>query len=184
MSLKPKYFFTLPIVGNLFCYTGYVILFLFCRLGTRLLGYKRIQLGTSVIWAPQNKVQTIFEGVECLKKCDTEMYLRLTTKQKLVFYYVQNNGGITNLFGYFFGLHDRYIKMGSEGIACFIVQSLLVSSASSSINQHRLNTRERSEFKVAARKTMEWMQQHSFQPNLINSYSKFVEKWEQSEHFR
>jgi hypothetical protein len=111
------------------------------------------------------------------------MYLRLTQRQKLFFYYIQN-GSITNLFGYFFGLHDRYITMGPGGVASFIVQSLLVSGASASVNQHRLDCHERAEFKAAARNTMEWMQQHSFHASLIGSYCKFVEKWEQSERFK
>jgi hypothetical protein len=187
MNLRPPKFlykiYRLPIIGDLIAYAGYAFLRSFGYLAPLLLRYKRIRLGTSIILTPNDKKQTILSGVECLRSHDSEMYSRLTKNQKLIFYY-SGNKNITNLFGYFFGLQETYIKLGAEGIAYFIVQSLLVSDACPSVNQHRRNDREWGALKSTARKTMEWMQQHSFDQRLIDSYSKVVEKWEQSERFQ
>lgn len=167
----------IPIIGDLSCYIGYFFLNLLMPLALWLSGYKRISCGTSNIWTTKNKKQAILDGIECLRNLDTEMFLRFTKKQRLFIYYSQNRG-TTNLFGHFFGLHERYIKLGVQGVACFIAQSLSLSDAASSINQCRLNDLENAALKAAPRKTMEWMQQRSFDPRLINSYTKVVDRWE------
>ncbi|MGA2028943.1 MAG: hypothetical protein ABSG87_02595 [Verrucomicrobiota bacterium] len=167
----------LPVIGDLLCCFAYV----FLKLTTPLLwlpGFRPIKLGTSVIWTPQNKRQPILDGIECLRTRDMEMYLCLTKKQKLVFYY-SNSERVVNLLGYYFGLSEKCIKLGSECIACFIVQSLLHSDASPSINQHRKNDMTRAALKAVPRKTVEWMQQHSFNSDFVNSYLKVIEKWEE-----
>jgi hypothetical protein len=175
--------YQLPILGDLICYFGYAFMKLFTPLNLVLLGFERMRFGTSVIWTPRNKKQTILDGIEFLRNHDSEMFLRFTKKQRLVIYYSHNRSD-TNSFGHVFGLHKRYLEIGAEGVASFIVQSLLLSDACSSINQCKLNDRERAGLKVAPRQTMEWMRQHSFHPKLINAYSKMAEKWEQSERFK
>jgi hypothetical protein len=175
--------YQLPIIGDLLCYGGYVFMKLLLPLNLVLIGFERMGYGTSVIWMPRNKKQAILDGIECLRSHDSEMFLRLTKKQRLVIYY-SHNWKDTNSFGHVFGLHKRYIELGAEGVASFIVQSLLLSDACSSINQCKLNDLERAALKVAPRKTMEWMQQHSFHPEFIKVYRKVVEKWEQSERFQ
>jgi hypothetical protein len=182
MSSQPPKFligiYRLPIIGNLSCYVGNAFLNLFGIPALWLSGYKQIKCGTSIIWTPNNKRQIILAGIECLRSHDAEMFSRLTKKQRLFIYY-SHEKKTTNLYGYIFGLHESYIKLGAEGVAYFIVQVLLISDASPSINQFRLSNLERVALKATLRKTMEWMQQHSFDPRLINSYSKTVEKWEQ-----
>jgi hypothetical protein len=170
--------YQLPVFGDLFICVGYLFS-LFSPLGLWLLGYKRLKYGISVIWAPKNKRSLILDGVECLRSHDEEMFLRFTTKQKLFIYY-SGSDNITNLLGYIFGLQEKYIRFGKEGVACFIVQSLFVSEASPSINQFKLKHLRGAALKAVPRKTMEWMQQHSFDSRLIISYSKVVEKWEQN----
>jgi hypothetical protein len=147
-------------------------------LAVRLAGLRQIPLGTSVIWTPQNKRQIILDGIECLRKHDAKMFLHLTTKSHLFIYYT-GNINLTNLYGYLFGLREGIIKQGAEGVAYFIVQSLLVSDAHPSINQHRKNDITYNNLRAVPRKTMEWMQQHSFDPQIIKSYVKVVEVWEQ-----
>jgi hypothetical protein len=166
------------IIGNLIAYIGYAWTRLYMPLAVRLAGFRQIPLGTSVIWTAKNKKQTILDGIECLRSHDPEMFLRLTTKAKLFIYY-SGNYNITNLFGYLFGLREGYIKQGPEGVAYFIVQSLIVSDAHPSINQHRKNDLTYNRLRTVPRKTMEWMQQHSVDPEIINSYVKVVEHWEQ-----
>jgi hypothetical protein len=88
----------------------------------------------------------------------------------------------TTQMPFFRGL-ERYVQLGPEGIATFIVSAILLSEASSSINQYRVSGRELAALKCAQRKVLEWMRQHSFNPGLINSYQKVVLNWEQSERF-
>ncbi len=175
--------YQLPIIGNLICYTAYICLRLVIPPMALLSGGIRLNCGTSVFWIPRNKKQTILDGIELLRTKDQEMFSRLTSKQRLIIYYGHNKN-VTNAGGRVFGMHRRYIEMGSEGIACFIVQSIITSAAAPSINQCKLNDHERASLKIAGRRVLEWMQQHSFHPELIKVYQKVVEKWEQQERFQ
>jgi hypothetical protein len=109
------------------------------------------------------------------------MFLRFTKRRLNITY--SHNIRNKNNGGRFYGLHERYVKLGSEGIAAFLVSAILLSEASPSVNQCRLNDRELAALKIALRKVLEWMRQHSFHPELINSYRKVVEKWEESRRF-
>lgn len=173
----------LPILGDLLCYLGYVLLGWTRPPVLWLAGHRRVRCGTSTVWVPESKRQVILDGIEWLRGHDAEMFMRFTKKQRLVIYY-SRNWSDTNSLGHVFGLHDRYIALGAEGVAFFIVQSVLLSAAAPSLNQCRLSDSERNALKVAPRKAMEWMEQHSFHPKLINAYSKMAENWEQSERFQ
>ncbi|HEX3857020.1 MAG TPA: hypothetical protein VHY30_06975 [Verrucomicrobiae bacterium] len=145
-----------------------------------LSGYKRVKCGTSSIWVSKNKKQVILNGIECLRSRDAEMFLRFTKKGLFIYYSHQLN---TRDAWRNFGLQERHIELGAEGVASFIVQKLFISDARPSINRSKLDDRELAALKMAPRKAMEWMQEHSFDPRLINSYRKVVEKWEQDECF-
>lgn len=175
--------YRLPIIGDLLCYVGYALMGCIRPPVLWLAGHRLVNCGTSSIWTPTSKRQVVLDGIEWLRSHDTEMFMNFTRKHKLIIYYSRNRSD-TNSFGHVFGLHDRYTDLGAEGVAFFIVQSVLLSAASSSLNQSRLGDHERNALKVAPRKAMEWMQQHSFHPKLISAYSKMAEKWEQSERFQ
>src|ERR1700722_17700940 len=103
--------YKLPFIGNLLCYVGYAFVRLIIPPVAWLSGGIQLKCGTSVFWIPANKKQAVLDGVELLRTRDSEMFSRLTTKQRLIIYYSQskkspNNG--TRLYG----LHDRYIEMG------------------------------------------------------------------------
>jgi hypothetical protein len=163
-----------PIIGDLISSIGYI----FVRYTTPpvlwLSGYQSVAIGTSVVWITKNKKKAILDGIEFLRICDPEIYLRITQRQHFFVFY-SHNMMVTNAFGRICGLHKQYIKLGVEGIAVFFVQSLFLLEASPSINQ--LKYSEPSQ--AALRKVLEWMGQHSFRPGLINAYSKVVDKWEQ-----
>jgi hypothetical protein len=142
-------------------------------------GFRRMKRGTSTIWTPNNKKQAIVDGIELLRTRDPDMYLRLTEKQHLWIFY-SGKGRATNALGYIFGLNQRYIDLGNEGVAAFLVQSLLLSEACPSLNQFKTTPGER----AVMRKTLDWMCEHSFRHEMINSYRKVVEKWESQERFR
>jgi hypothetical protein len=172
----------IPVVGDLVGYTILVPFYIFMRLITPPIlwfsGFQRMKCGTTIIWAPRNKHQAILDGLKLLQKCDSEMYLRLTGKQHLFIFYSER-WKTANAFGHVSGLHERYIKLGVEGVTTFLVQALLLSEACPSINQFKISP---GEFAVM-RKVLDWMCDHSFHPGLINSYRKVVEKWERSDRF-
>ena len=169
--------FKTRIIGDPMAHLGATLTRLWMPLAARLSGFTPIPLGTSVIWTPQNKKQTILDGIDCLRRRDAEMFLHLTTKSKIFMYYSVNHNS-TNIYGYMFGLQEAYIKQGAEGVAYFIVQSILVSDAHPSVNQHRKSDVAYKRLKAVPRKTMEWMQRHSFDPQIIKSYMPVVEMWE------
>jgi hypothetical protein len=173
--------YQLPIIGNLLCHIVYFFTSLVSPLAVWLSGYKRIKCETSSIWAPKNKQQIILNGIECLRSRDAEMYLNFTKKRLFIYYSHQLN---TRDAWRNFGLQERYIELGAEGVASFIVQKLFISDVRPSISRSKLDDRELAALKMAPRKAMEWMQQHSFDQRLINSYRKVVEKWEQTERFK
>jgi len=175
--------YKLPLVGDLLCYIGSVFLRLIIPPVAWLSGGQGLRFGTSVIWIPRNKEQAILDGIECLRSHDSEMFSRLTKKQRLIIAYASNMKTASN-GGRIYCLQERYIELGPEGIAAFIVASLLFSEASPSENQCRLNDRELAAVKAVPSKVLEWMCQHSFHPGLINSYRKVVTKWEESERFK
>jgi ribosomal protein L31 len=176
-------FFSVPIIGVLVAYVmafpTYILFSLLTPLYFLLFGFKRIRCGTSIIWTPKSKKQAILDGVELLRACDTQMYLRLTSRQHLTIFY-SGKWKTTNAWGRVSGLNERYIQLGSEGVATFFVQSLMLSDACPSINQFKTPPDAR----AAMRKTLDWMCEHSFRPGLIRSYRKVVERWESSERFR
>jgi hypothetical protein len=183
VSQLPAMINRLPIIGNLSCHLGKISFSLLCPAILWLCGYRRISCGVSSFWAPQRLRKAILDGIECLRNRDKEMFERFTKQQRLFIYYGYNTK-TTNLYGYVYAMHQSYLNEGAEWIACYIIQSLYMSEASPSVNRFRLTESENYALKNALRKTMERMREHSFSSELLNSYGKLVEMWEQKEVFR
>jgi hypothetical protein len=145
-------------------------------------GGRALRFGSSVIWTLSDKKQAILDGIQCLRTRDPELFLQFT-RQKL-YVVPAGNTRMANIGGRDYGLHNRYIELGPEGVASFIVMAVFFSEASPSFNQHRLTASELAALKTAPRKLTEWMQQHAFHPGLINSYQKVALNWERRERFK
>jgi hypothetical protein len=177
---------SIPILGDMVAYVRVFPIYIFMRLTMPpiflLSGYQRIRCGTSFIWSPKNRKQTILDGIEVLRVCGPEMYSRLTSKQRLIIFYTGHAGkwNTSNLAGRVFSLDERYIELGSQGVAMFFAQALLLSETSPAINQVKVTENQYR----APRRVLDWMCEHSFHPGLIKSYRKVVQKWESQEHFR
>jgi hypothetical protein len=169
-----KVIFKIPIIGDFIAFLGYIFLRLTMPSACLLSGMQRLRYGTLIVWTPQNKKDAIVNGLELLRACDPEMYRRLTSKQHLIIVYSWK-WKMANACGRFFGLHERYIEMGDQGVAMFFVQSLSLSEACPSINQSKRLPGDH----MALRNVLDWMHSQSFRPSLIESYHKVVEKWEQ-----
>lgn len=182
-SKLPAVINRLPIIGDLLCQSESVLAGLLGPVILWMTGYKQIKCGISAIWVPGNMKRTVMEGIEYLRDRDEEMFRRLTEKQR-VFIFYSHDITMTNIYGYVYGLHESYVKRGAAWIAFFIMQSLVMSEASPSVNRFRLKDSERAALKAVPRKVMERMQQDSFDPDLIKSYKGMVQMWEQKEVFR
>jgi hypothetical protein len=171
--------YQLPIIGDLLCYAVFVLFFLIIGPVVWLSGGQRLRFGTSVIWIPKKEAQIIIEGVELLRSRDPEMFIRLTTKQRLIIYYTQDASVIKKASSRVFALHSKFVELGPECVACIIAQSLMLAAAAPHINQCRLNDQERAALKSVSRNMVEWLSKHSFHPGLISPYQKIVERQEQ-----
>jgi hypothetical protein len=174
--------YRLPLAGDLLRYTVYLFVITLLPLIAWVCGGFKLKYGNSIVWTPREQKQAIQDGVECLRKCDSDMFLRFT-KQRLNIAYSFNMKSANN-GGRFYNLSERYLKLGSEGIAVFMVQCTLLAEASPSLNRCKLKTVELEALKVAPQKALDWMIQHSFHASLINSYRKVVEKWEAGKRFQ
>jgi len=117
------------------------------------------------------------DGVELLRLRDPEMFSRLTIKQPIIIYYSPQLSTKSNRRLFLMG--KKFIEMGAEGVACFVVQSLMVSAAVHRVNQHRLDKGERSALKLISRNMVEWLSKHMFNPGLISSYQQIVDRQKQ-----
>jgi hypothetical protein len=172
----------LPILGNVLLYCVYPFAKFILPVMARISGWRRLKFGTSIVLTPQDQEQPIRDGIECLRRCDPEMFSRFSKQRFNIAY--SNGKGSANNGGVFFSLHERYIKLGPEGVAVFIVQCIMLAEASPSFNRYKSKANELPALKIALRKVLEWMQQRSFHPGLIDSYSKVVEKWEAGNRFQ
>jgi hypothetical protein len=168
--------YKIPLIGDVMVFSSYLVFRLIILPSLWLLGYQRFKYGTVTIWTPKNKRNAILEGMDFLKQCDSEVYSRIITKSNLFIYYCGRLKS-TSGYGHIFALGEYFFTSGVQGIAVFFVQSLFLSEAAPSINQFRSNNGR--QVKTAALwKVANWMDKHSFQSELINSYHTMIKKWE------
>jgi hypothetical protein len=178
--MLPKKIYQVPIVGDIFAFL--FLIFYYCGwritapLTLRLSGLHPVKCGTSVIWVPEDKKQIAAESLELLRSCDSEMYGSLAKKKRFLIFYI----GVTDkkVFGpngKVFGIHEKYFKLGPQGIVMFLVQELILSNT-----YPRLHILKWKPERSSLRKVLNWMQHHSFHPTVIKSYLAVVEKWEQT----
>lgn len=141
-----------------------------------------MKYGNCLVWTPKNREQAISDGIAFLRTRDPEMFLSLTTKQRLMFFYseamAKNDGGRI------YALEEQYIKWGPEGIATSMIQALFMLGASPGINRLNLSNDERSALKAVPQMVLEWMRKHSIQGNLIYAYRKMSEEWVNQKYFQ
>jgi hypothetical protein len=172
--------YRVPIIGDLLCYTVFVLFFLIIGpLVTWVSGGQRLRFGTSVFWMPKQKAQVIRDGVELLRSRDPEMFSRLTSKQRLIIYYTEDSSVSKKADSRVFGMHKRFIELGPEAVACFIAQSLMLAAATPRLNQCRRSAQECAALKSVSRNMADWLSKHSFNSGLIIPYQRIVEKQEQ-----
>lgn len=178
--LLPRKIFLIPVLGEVLALLSLIIYYCTWKAYAPLLlwatGLRRVKCGTSSIWVPENKKQIVMDGLQLLQSCDSQMYLSLERKKNfLIFYIGNNNKMVAGPNGKVFGIHERYFKLGPQGIVMFLVQELILSDT-----YPRFHTLKWKPERDSLRKVLVWMQDHSFPPQVIKSYQGVVEKWEQA----
>lgn len=142
-------------------------------------GCRRLKFGTSVIWVTRQKEQAVHDGVKLLQSRDQGMFSQFTTKQRLIIFYIPIRDTDRTADHRAFLMYDTFVNLGAEGVACFIVQSLMVAAAVGRMNPHKMDEQQKMAFKSVSRNMVEWLSNHSFQPGLISAYQKVVERQKQ-----
>ncbi len=169
----------LPIIGDLLYYANYAFVLVWGAVAATICGWQRLKFGTSVFWIPKQNAQMIRKGVELLRIRDPEMFSRLTSERRLIIYYFEGSEFFRKSSHRLFFMHARFVEIGPEGVACFIVQSLMMAAAVRRVNQRRLDDQEKAALKPVSRNMVEWLREHSFNPELISAYQKAVDRQEQ-----
>lgn len=131
-----------------------------------LTGFKRTIVGTCTILAPPKQMETIMQGIAYLRTLDPEMFQRLTTKQRYVFWYTKHR--YMRCYEYF-ALSNNFLLWGNEGIVTCFVQSIMASSLEQSPFSKSTATRLQVQQQV-----FEWLKGHSFASELVNQYREFA----------
>ncbi|HET7625150.1 MAG TPA: hypothetical protein VFM25_07785, partial [Verrucomicrobiae bacterium] len=148
--------FAIPVIGDLICNVFYGFLKIIVPVFTWLGGGGRLKIGTSGIWFPEEKKEAVLNGVEFLKKHDEQMYLRIAgTKNPLLIYYSYNKRTANN-GGTIYGLSERYVDWGPDGIATFLIQSLLTCEASPGSNQVRITESKLERIRNVPNEVLQW----------------------------
>lgn len=173
-----KAIYTLPYAGGLCAYIIAGLTGIPWLLGLRFLfwlrKFQKIKCGTCTVWVPEDKKNTVIDAFDFLKACDPEMFSRVTKKRRLFVYYMGNNTTrVMNAFGFVFGIHERYFKVGEQGVALYLVQSFMISESYPGLNPYRWKWDH-----GVMRQVLNWMSQHYFRPAVVQRYQKSVENTE------
>jgi hypothetical protein len=168
-----------PLIGDFLFYSvSFVIAVIWVPVLALLCGGQRLKFGRSVFWIPRQRAEVVRDGVALLQSRDPEMFYWLTKRQRLVIYYFEGSKLHRKSSHRLFYMHSRFVDWGPQGVACFAVQSLMLAAATLQTNQNNLDERRTASPKSISRNMSEWLNNHSFHPQLISSYRQLVEKQE------
>lgn len=85
-------------------------------------GYSRLRIGTLTFWGPRDFLETCAASVRRLHELDSELHIRLTTQQRLVFYYSPKRLEQA-YYVWIFSIDDSYLGWQSDGIIARLVYS-------------------------------------------------------------
>ena len=156
------------VLGHLFSYPMYWYVKFGLGPALPLTGFKRFVVGTCTILAPPKQMQAIMQGVEYLRTLDSEMFQRLTTERRYVFWYNKQHHMRCKEY---FSVPDNYFLWGKEGVVTCFVQSIMTSSLEESPFKKSPVTRRQVQQQV-----FEWVKKNSFQPELVKQYQAFAEE--------
>jgi hypothetical protein len=168
-----------PIIGGFIFYAVYLFTaMIWVPVFASLCGGQRLKFGRSVFWIPRQKAQVVRDGLALLRSRDPEMFFWLTRRHRLVIYYFDGPKWHRKSGHRLFFMHSKFVDWGPQGVACFVVQSLMLAAAALQINQSKLVERGTASPKSISRDMAEWLSRHAFHPKLISTYRQLVENQE------
>jgi hypothetical protein len=84
------------------------------------MGHSRLRVGTLTFWGPQHFLESCNASVRRLQELDAELFTRLTTAQRLEFYYSPKHLEQA-YFVWIFSIDDSYTAWQSDGIIARLV---------------------------------------------------------------
>lgn len=135
----------------------------------RIKGYSRMRIGTLTFWGPRDFLQNCTASLRRLQELDSELYSRVTTEQKLVFFYSPKQL-VQAYFVWFFSIDDSYTVWKSDGIIARLVYSAqLAVSIPRRIVPKSINRALHSEVRAATRS---WLEEHRFPESLVHCFQE------------
>ena len=131
--------------------------------------HSRLRIGTLTFWGPRNFLESCTASLQRLQELDSELFIRLTTQQKLVFY---SNPKHLHQAAYIwiFSITDSYTVWRNDGIIARIVySSLYVSQHPQKRTVFSKETSQVLHSKVNA-KTGSWLEARHFPEPLIDCF--------------
>jgi len=87
----------------------------------RMAGHSCLRIGTLRFWGPRDFLEKCSSSVQRLHDLDSELYSRLTTRQRLEFYY--NPKLVQAYYAWLFSIDDSYLAWQTDGIIARLVYS-------------------------------------------------------------
>ena len=134
-------------------------------------GYKRSVTGTCIILAPHKQMQIILQGLTYLQALDPEMFQKLTTGRRYVFWFHKNHYSRCREY---FTITDNFLLWGNEGVATCFVQSVMDSSLEKTSPFKKRKAAEITRHQIQ-QQVFEWLNKHCFSPELTEQYKTWAE---------
>lgn len=133
------------------------------------LRHSSLRMGTLTFWGPQIFLESCAASVERLRKLDPDLFYRITTKQRLDFYYDPKHQTQVN-YAWIFSLDDLCLSWKTDGIiarvvCAFYLAELLPRRAIPKATRRTLNSH-------AFATTSAWLERHGFPEPLVSVYKK------------
>lgn len=106
----------------------------------KLIGYRKTQVGRCVLWGPPSKLEVMLGGVWHLKKCDPELFTRLSQGPPIIFWYHSSH---QICCGNIFTIPESYFLWNVAGVAARLLQSLAVLEAARTAPRTDANDKRR-----------------------------------------
>jgi hypothetical protein len=142
---------------------------LFFFIFNRLSRHSCLRIGTLTFWGPREFLESCTASVRRLQELDAELYARLTTRQRLEFYYDPKHLIQAN-YAWIFSIDDSYTAWHSDGI----IARLVYSSQLAALMPRRAIPKEarRALYSDVMTTTHLWLESRHFPESLVSSFQK------------
>jgi hypothetical protein len=135
---------------------------------SRMEGQSCLRIGTLSFWGPRDFLEKCSASVQRLQELDSELYFRLTTRQKLEFYY--NPKLLQTYYLWIFSIDDSYLAWQNDGIIARIVYSAQLAELFP--RRAVSKTASRALYSEVVQTTRVWLKARAFPKELIECFQE------------